>query len=136
ATISGMVNLVVDPAGRLVFFEEIPPQVDESPAASGAMNWTPLLDAAGLDASQLQPVPPKWTSLAASDTRAAWTGKWPGSGRPLRIEAAAWHGKPVYFQMSGPWTQPARMRSPEPTRAQKIGQVTGFILSLSLIVCA
>ncbi len=135
-TVSGMINLIVDPAGRLVFFERIPPQVDESPAASKPVDWNPLLQAAGLDASQLQPATPKWTSLASSDTRAAWTGKWPGSGRPLSIEAAAWHGKPVFFKLFGPWTQPSRMGTSGPTRARKIGQVVGFIFFLMLIAGA
>jgi hypothetical protein len=66
------------------------------------VDWSPLFRLAGLDQSQLQPSEPQWTWLAASDTRAAWTGVWPESGRPLRVEAAALAGRPVAFQAIGP----------------------------------
>src|SRR6202040_2693050 len=56
----------------------------------------------------LQPAAPKWLSLAAFDTRAAWDGKWPQSRYPLHVEAAAWHGKPVFFSLTSPWTRPNR----------------------------
>ena len=40
-----------------------------------------------------------------ADTRAAWVGPAPdGSGVPLRIEAAAFAGRPVYFRIIAPWT--------------------------------
>jgi hypothetical protein len=29
----------------------------------------------------------------------------------VRVEAAAWRGKPIYFQVVGPWTRPERMQS-------------------------
>jgi hypothetical protein len=39
-----------------------------------------------------------------ADTRAAWIGPAPdGSGVPLRIEAAALAGRPVYFRIVPPW---------------------------------
>ena len=46
-----------------------------------------------------------WTSLAASDTRAAWTRNSP---RPQRVEAAALRGQPVFFTVIEPWTKPDR----------------------------
>ena len=57
----------------------------------------------------LQPAEPQWNLLAASDTRAAWTGTWPESGQPLRVEAAALGGRPVAFMLAGPWQKPWRM---------------------------
>ena len=40
-----------------------------------------------------------------ADARAAWTGPAPdGSGVQLRIEAAAFAGRPVYFRIIAPWT--------------------------------
>jgi serine/threonine-protein kinase len=125
---SGMVTMMLDTNGNLLSFLAQPPQVDESPAAAKPMDWSPLFKAAGLDQSQFQKASPQWLSLANSDERAAWTGKWPRSGRPLRIEAASWRGKPVFFEMIGPWSRPTRMRPPEETRASKIGQTIGLIL--------
>jgi hypothetical protein len=134
-TLSGMINLMLDTNGKLVYFQAQPPQVDETPAKP--MDWSPVLTAAGLDRSQLQPATPQWLSLGNSDERVAWTGKWPGSGRPLRVEAAAWHGKPVYFQLIGPWTQPKRLRPYEPT-GETLRRAFGFtfFIVLFLVIAA
>jgi predicted Ser/Thr protein kinase len=129
-TLSGMINLLLDTNGRLLFFQAIPPQVEENPEPAKPVDWKPLLAAAGLDPTQLQAATPQWNSLAANDERAAWTGKWPESGRPLRVEAAAWRGKPVFFQMIGPWTRPARMHAVESSAGEKASQIVGVILFL------
>ena len=126
--ISGMVSLVLDTNGKLVSFQAVPPQVDETPATAKPMDWGPLFAAAGLDQSQLQTATPQWLPLANSDERAAWTGKWPGSGRSLRVEAASWRGKPVFFQMIGPWTRPTRQQALAVNSGTKIGQTLGLIL--------
>jgi hypothetical protein len=103
-----MIQLRLDPDGRLLFFEAMPPQRREPPATAPAIDWSPLFAAAGINAATLQPAIPEWNWLAASDTRAAWTGSWPGSNRPLRVEAAALDGKPVAFMATAPWQQPWR----------------------------
>jgi serine/threonine protein kinase len=106
---SGMIQVNVDHRGRLTYFEAMPPQQQESPARPATVDWSPLFQLAQIDQSVLQPAEPQWTWLAASDTRAAWTGVWPESGRALRIEAAALGGRPVAFMVMGPWVKPWRM---------------------------
>jgi serine/threonine-protein kinase len=109
-TISGMANIRLDLNGRLYRLEVVPPQVDTSPAPAQPPDPAPLFTAAGLDLKSFQPSDPQWTPLAATDTRAAWTGVLPGPPENrVRVEAAWWRGKPVYFQIIGPWTQPDRM---------------------------
>jgi serine/threonine-protein kinase len=136
---SGMINLMLDPQGRLTYFQAIPPQKQEgqnAPAAAAAsFDWNILFSAAGLDASKLQLAQPTWTSLAASDTRMAWTGTWPGTTRPLRVEAAAFQGKPVFFSLIGDWTKPARMKS---TEKESIGKrangIIGPLVMFSVLI--
>ena len=83
--------------------------------------------------SKFQPATPVWASLAASDARQAWTGEWPGfNHRPLHVEAAAWHGRPVFFSLIGPWTRAARMPSSEPLGATQI--VNRIFLIIILLV--
>ena len=120
-TLSGMINVELDPQGRLTYFQAIPPQKDGTGAQFQAFDWNILFAAAGLDPAQFQRAEPMWNSLAASDTRAAWTGTWPGTTPSLRVEAAAWHGKPVFFSVIGDWTKPDRMKS-EPSTGKKIQQ--------------
>ncbi len=110
--ISGMVSVVLDPQGRLMEFDALPPQVDRSADDVAPPDWKRLFDAAGLYIAQFSPATPQWTPLGVSDTRAAWTGALSnGMRNQIRVEAAAWRGKPIYFQIVGPWTRPERMQT-------------------------
>ena len=133
---SGMLNLMLDPQGRLTYFQAIPPQKqdDRNPTTAPAapFDWNILFTAAGLDPSKLQPAQPTWTSLAAADVRMAWTGNWPGTTRPLRVEAAAFQGKPVFFYLIGDWTKPERVISAE---KKSIGERAAKIISV-VVFCA
>jgi serine/threonine-protein kinase len=106
-TVPGMAQVVLDSRGLLLGFETIPPQVQAPPDNGSAVDWTPLFALAGVDGAGLRETTPHWHWLASADTRTAWTGTWPG-GEPLRVEAAALFGRPVAFQMIGPWTTPPR----------------------------
>ncbi len=138
--LAGMINLRLDPQGRLTYFQAIPaqkldaskpiPNAPTAPAPS-PIDWNLLLNAAGLDVSKLQPAQSTWNSLAASDTRVAWTGVWPGTTRPLRVEAASFQGKPVFFQLIGDWTKPDRMVS---TEKKSFGDQAGRIIGMILLV--
>lgn len=132
--LSGMVNLQLDPEGHLLDFLAIPPQKEEGPQPSRPPDWAALFSAAGLDVAQFHSTEPVWNPLTSADTRAAWDGLWPGTSRPLHIEAATRHGRPVYFSLTGPWTKPTRMAQEEQTRAAKTSQVIG--LSIAFIIFA
>ena len=132
---SGMTQLELDHEGRLESFETIPPQRVEKPIPKAPVDWGPLFTLAGLDERQLQPAEPLWNWLATSDTRAAWTGTWPGSGRPLRVEAAALGGRPVAFTLIGPWRTPWRM--PEETKpGEKATVMSLFALAFGILAGA
>lgn len=132
---SGARYLGLSAQGKLVNFRAIPPQVDEP--LEGPLpppNWNPLFAAAGLDRSQLTPVPPRWYPLAWGDTRAAWEGRWPN--RPeirLRVEAAAYRGKPISFMLLSPWDKPARLEPRRQSRQNAIAQWFSFGLLLTIL---
>jgi len=125
--LSGMINVELDPQGRLTYFQAIPPQKESASGQSAAFDWNVLFAAAGLDAAQFQKAEPMWNSLASSDARMAWTGTWPGTTRPLRVEAASWHGKPVFFALIGDWTKPDRMKT-EQSPGKKVRQILTIVL--------
>jgi predicted Ser/Thr protein kinase len=132
--LSGMISLKLDADGRLLYFERVPEQ--KLPPATGhpTPDWNPLFVAAGLDPAQFQPTESVWTWLATSDTRAAWTGTWPGGARPLRVEAAALRGQPVAFSLIGPWTAADRMPQRESTNGER-GQYVIFLgISLAIAI--
>ena len=132
-TEAGMTYVVLDDRGRLIRFETVPQQrLKERMGLAPAPDWSRLFAAAGLDVSQLKPATPLWTWLASSDTRAAWTGTWPGTARPLRVEAAALEGKPVAFMLAGPWTSPWR----EPDTSGTPGYIVLLIWMTVVILAA
>jgi predicted Ser/Thr protein kinase len=110
-TFSGEVGLNLDPQGRLIEFNAIPPQVEIEPNSSRAEDWPALFSAAGLDMTRFTRAEPQWLPGSGFDARAAWTGSYAQSPElALRVEAASWRGKPVFFRMIGPWSRPERMQ--------------------------
>jgi hypothetical protein len=134
-TITDMRLLKLDTAGRLVEFDAVPPQLESAAAASqSTTNWQPLFDLAGLSTADFKPVTPQWTPRSFSDERAAWEGPLPGwSEHRLRVEAAAYKGRPVFFQLVYPWTQPARMRETPPSKAEIWSRTLVSIVFLTVL---
>jgi serine/threonine-protein kinase len=130
--ISHMKTVELDTQGRLVALSVVPPQVDAAAGSAAPVEWSPLFAAAGLDPARFRDVGPTWSPLAAVDTRAAWEGSY--LERPeltLRVEAAGYRGRPVWFEIIGPWTRPARMQEVGRTR----GEQAAFVVSTALL-CA
>jgi eukaryotic-like serine/threonine-protein kinase len=108
---SGMRMAVVDTSGRLIQFQAVPPQYDPGPQPAETPGWNELFEAAGLPMGAFKPSAPGWTPRDFADTRAAWEGALPDRPDvPVRIEAAAYRGRPVSFYLLGPWSRPARMQ--------------------------
>jgi serine/threonine-protein kinase len=134
-SISGMCQILLDTRGHLLKFEAVPPQLDNSTKAATAPNWSALFAAAGLDATRFKAVSPQWTPLAATDARAAWEGTWPGHPElPLRVEAAAYGGKPVYFKLVSPWTKPDRMQEDQTRPGESIQIAILLTMFFSIIL--
>ena len=134
-TLSGMVGMRLDPRGRLVYLQAMPPQVDEEALAGAQPDWNALLTAAGLDAARFRPVPPSWTPLGFADARAAWEGVYPDRPDvPRRVEAAAYHGRPISFVLVGPWSRPARMQPFQPRPGERVVQAFLIVILLCLLV--
>ena len=123
-THAGMAGLGLDPQGRLIEFSAVPPQVEDTPVPQRPADWTALLAAAGVDMSRFAPAEPQWLPMVSFDARAAWTGSYAHAPEaPLRIEAASWRGRPVYFQVIGPWSKPERMAPPSGGMGKVVGNL-------------
>ena len=135
-TVPGMATVFLDPTGRLIEFHGAPPNIDESTQPAPPPNWTALFEEGGLNQASFTSTPSKWVPAVNSDNRAAWEGTLPnGLQVPLRIEAAAYGGKPVYFKIVGPWN--ARGPLPQPHPDSLLGQIFVFImvgLTLSFVI--
>jgi serine/threonine-protein kinase len=115
----GMVGVELDTLGRLLNFRASPPalieesQRTESNASPSMPDWKTLFTLAGLEVSRFTPANPHWNPESICDARAAWTGtlaEMPDLS--LRVEAASYQGKFVFFQLIYPWTKPAALQTP------------------------
>ena len=103
--VPGMVNVMLDLKGRLHFLHAVPARAPGRDTPAPAPDWTALLREAGFDASRFTATTPTWVPPVFGDARAAWTGTYPDRPDiPIRVEAAAWRGQPVYFQIFEPWS--------------------------------
>ena len=131
---SGMIGLNLDAQGRLIQFSAVPPQLEETPAPPRPADWTALLTAAGLDMTRFTPAEPQWIPLVSFDAQAAWAGSYAHAPDvPLRIEAASWRGRPVNFQVIGPWSKPERM---QPQQQWTVVNIAGATFLISMLIVA
>jgi hypothetical protein len=134
---SGEIRVTLDPDGRLLQFDAVPPQrIDTAAAAkaSSSADWQAFFSAAELDAAQLHSIPPTWISEMPANQQFAWQGEI--SGQVFLIQAASFHGQPVYFRILSPDTRPLRMLGISTTAARRIGAALfTFCAGTILIVC-
>jgi len=133
--ISGMISIALDTEGRLLRLEVVPPQKDVPEKSSPAPDWSSSFAAAGLEKSAYREVEPEWTPPAFGDSRVAWAGTVPGKPEiSQRIEAAAYRGRPVYFDVIHPWTKPVRQTAFAPTQREVLIVAILVVLFVALIL--
>jgi hypothetical protein len=102
-TVKGESVVWLDSLGNLIGLRVIPPEKRTTSGAIQPADWSVLFKAAGLDPARYTSVEPEWTPPDYADTRAAWTGVLPDRPDvPIRIEAAAWQGKPISWRLIVP----------------------------------
>jgi serine/threonine-protein kinase len=134
-TITDMRTVTLDTTGRLVEFDSVPPEMDAITGGTPpSPNWQALFELAALPFGDFKPTAPQWTPRTYSTERAAWEGPLPGwPDQRLRVEAGAYKGRPVFFQLIYPWTEPARMRETPPSRAEFWGQTIVSLVFLTVL---
>jgi serine/threonine-protein kinase len=107
--VPGMAGALLDGQGRLLSLYVVPPEHDTTKPGPPP-DWARLFTAAGLDIAQFRPAAPEWNALVDADVRVAWTGTYPSRpDLPMRVEASAWRGKPVFFKLiPEAWAKPER----------------------------
>ena len=132
--VSGMTSVYLAMDGRLHWFMHVPPQREPSVAAANPVDWSVAFHEAGLDIANFRAASSSWVPLHAYDSRQAWDG--PDPLRPennIHIEAASFHGAPVYFETIYPWDQPTRQEQTPVSASERVftyGVITVFIIAL------
>jgi serine/threonine-protein kinase len=97
----GMREAWLDAEGRLVRLTVRPEAGGQRPAQDP---WARLLAAAGFDPAAVTPVDARALPPVFADARGAWKAAPPGDPAvEVRIEWASFSGRPVYFNVIGPW---------------------------------
>jgi len=126
----GMLDVVLDSYGRLLYFRRVPPQRLEPGQPVPVVDWSAFFAAAGVDMAGYQSTEPLWTAVTPSDARVAWLGS---GKRPLRVEGASLRGHPVYFDIIRPWRQPSGQDSGQTSTREIV--TFSFLGLLLLVVC-
>src|SRR5262249_29432224 len=110
----GMLEVLLDSEGLLIEFHAQPPEEAPAQGRMRTADWHSLFVVAGLDHARFTPTEPVLTPETACESRAAWTGPWDHARHDtIRVEAAAYQGRPVFFRIAGPWTRPTQPAPPQ-----------------------
>jgi serine/threonine-protein kinase len=130
-TVPGMLDLWLDASGRLLALDAVPNRTESPGDSAATVDWGPLFAAADLDFAVFRETTPEWVPEAFADARAAWLGTFRGQAEPeIRVEAAAYRGRPVFFRVVGPWT-PDPAETPDADLADRV-----FVAAILLLMMA
>jgi len=136
-TTTGMTLVAVDATGRLSEFIAVPSPIQPT-APAAPVDWKKVFATAGLTPETFTPASPRVVPPVFADERRAWEG--PLAEAPqhtIHVEAAAAGGKPVYFAIAGPWSQPSRLgATPRSLFAQVIASLDVVILTGLMVLGA
>ena len=144
--LAGMGGASYDFRGRLLSFYVVPPQLESreapgpaaagpTPASGGLPDWPALFAEARLDPAAFERTEPLWTPPFYVDSRVAWKGHWPA--RPelaLRVEAASYRGRPVWFELKNEWTRAEREQGFPVTALQR--RMLAFYILIVVLLAA
>ena len=135
---SGIVNLDMTSDGHLRSFSIVPPPasglVHERPPAGprSDVQWSRLFELAGLEPASLVRSVPEKIAPVDNDQKAAWTGRDPLDGTPIRIEAASLRGRAVWFTVIEPWKGVQRKSAPVLSEAIRSATETTILVALPI----
>jgi len=133
-SVPGMRTVVVDAKGRLKRLEVLPkPSDSKAPAPPAKADFSSLFKLADLNQSDFVPIAPSATPPMFADTRLAWRGHYPEKPNdPIEVEAAAFQGRAVFFDIVESWRGDAAARGIDPSPDIPIGR--NIILQATLIL--
>ncbi len=135
--VPGMLTVVMDLDGSLRRFAAVPPEREVPPLEVEPPDWGRLFAAANLDVAKFTAAAPEWSSSVMADTRAAWTGLYKDrADLPVRVEAATFHNRPVYFQVLWPWTPAAKLVRTAPGSSRTVRSVVYYAIEVIVFVAA
>ena len=132
--VPGMLSMEIDSDGRLAQLIAVPRLKVQRDADTSSPDWARLFRHAGLDIDRFTPSATRRVPPVFADQQGAWEGVLPDLEKtPIRVEAAAYGGAPVYFELVAPWNERGSPSTPRPTTAPA-AIVYATIFALSLVI--
>ena len=131
----GEIIVTLDTEGRFVSFRAFPLKGLPPTKTATVPDWPVLFKEAGFDYDQWKPDGGKSHSFSYADTMITWRSSL--SDRPdlpNRIEAAAFHGKPVSLEIIYPWTNTIQTGAAEENKAESIRGIANTLFLATIIV--
>ena len=128
---SGDTEVGLDSAGRLNYFAAIGPQ-DSPSAVDTPPDWRALFANAGLDWSRSRATPARWLPDVPSDQSFAWESV--SGGQAVRVAAAAYRGRVVFFKVFAPWYVPDRLTPAQGPLVSQFGFAFFVVCALIVLV--
>jgi tRNA A-37 threonylcarbamoyl transferase component Bud32 len=122
----GMMLLILAADRRVKSLVAIPPAHEETGTAT-PIDPAKLFAIARLEPARFREAGPVWTPSAAFDARTAWVET--GAANPLRVEAATWNGRPVFFKVDLD-----RAPNPDAPGMFSPASLISFVLRLGLLL--
>jgi hypothetical protein len=97
------------------------------------LDWHKLLQMAGLSLTTLKPIDSAFTPPVPFDARVVWNGTYAGDKTPIRVEAAAWHGMPVFFRVTGDW-EPKNTNPELPAPARFVFGISAVLIAATALL--
>ena len=135
-TVPGMVMIGLEPDGSLDQFVAVPPQLSTAPEKdqTSAPDWNALFAESGLDPKRFETEAPIWISPVPFDAIMGWKGSYAQDpGTPIHVSAAAFQGRPVYFQVIAPWNNPERAAPLQESKGVRLAAVAGPSITFVLL---
>jgi serine/threonine-protein kinase len=131
--VPGELGVKLEAAGKLRCFRALPPSTVDSPKVQAKPDWQTWFpkEVTGFDLMALQPIEDRGpTPPDAFDQLQVWCAGKAGTAGEFYVQAAAYSGKPVYFQVFSP----AEFQGPSPgTQQASSSRQLGESMMLSLI---
>jgi Protein kinase domain len=128
---SGETKVGLDSAGRLNYFAAVGPQ-DLPAATAPPPDWQALFANAELDWSHSRSIPATWLPDVPSDQSFAWESV--SGGRTVRVAAATYRGRVVFFRVFAPWSVPERFTATHGPLASRFGFTFFVVCALAVFV--
>lgn len=140
---SGMIRMRLTGRGELVYFEAVPSSgLSLGDGSAASPDWAQVFDLASLELGLFQSVEPTHRPPLHVDAMYAWEGVYPSAPElELRVEAATWGGRVVYFALISPWEARRQLTDDPPPPTQQpatalAGLVVFFLILIGSVILA